>query len=178
MASRSVAFLLADLGVTKSRSWPHASNDNLFSESYFETLKYRPEFPDRLYSLAEARSFCTDFYSSYNTEHRHSGIGTHTPLNRCVMRWPLRSKPCPRHCVCADARAVQWRRHPAGHHRAGVPGVGDGRDGPVRHRHLRQLDRRSPLSTVPGHRQRWARRHDLRDADPAPDSLARVTVPR
>ena len=67
MASRSVAFLLADLGVTKSHSRPHASNDNLFSESYFETLKYRPEFPDRLYSLAKARSFCTDFYSSYNT---------------------------------------------------------------------------------------------------------------
>ncbi|TFB75008.1 hypothetical protein E3O06_06640 [Cryobacterium glaciale] len=51
------------------------------SESHFKTLKYRPEFPDRFYSLAEARSFCTEFYGWYNAEHRHSGIGMHTPFN-------------------------------------------------------------------------------------------------
>ncbi|TFD07866.1 hypothetical protein E3T29_07975 [Cryobacterium sp. TMT1-66-1] len=40
-----------------------------------------PEFPDRFYSLAEARSFCTEFYDWYNGEHRHSGTGMHTPFN-------------------------------------------------------------------------------------------------
>ncbi len=84
MASKPVAFLLADLadlGVTKSHSRPHTSNDNPFSELHFKILKYRPEFPDRFYSLAEARSFCTEFYDWYNGEHRHSGIGMHTPFN-------------------------------------------------------------------------------------------------
>jgi hypothetical protein len=56
MASKRVAFLLADLGVTKTHSRPHTSNDNPFSELHFKTLKYRAEFPDRLYSLAEAPS--------------------------------------------------------------------------------------------------------------------------
>ena len=43
MVSKSVAFLLADLGVTKTHSRPHVSNDNPFSEAQFKTLKYRPE---------------------------------------------------------------------------------------------------------------------------------------
>jgi putative transposase len=47
MASKPVAFLLADLGVTKSHNRPHCSNDNPYSESHFRTLKYRPSFPAR-----------------------------------------------------------------------------------------------------------------------------------
>ena len=38
MTSKSVAFLLADLGVTKTHSRPHVSNDNPFSEAHFKTL--------------------------------------------------------------------------------------------------------------------------------------------
>lgn len=81
MASRPVAFLLADLGVTKSHSRPHTSNDNPFSEAQFRTLKYRPEFPATFANLPEARAFCQRFFSWYNTEHRHSGIAWHTPYN-------------------------------------------------------------------------------------------------
>jgi putative transposase len=81
MASKPVALLLADLGVTKSHSRPHTSNDNPFSESQFRTLKYRPEFPDRFGSLADARAFCQRFFGWYNREHRHSGIAWHTPHN-------------------------------------------------------------------------------------------------
>ena len=81
MASRSVAFLLADLGVTKTHSRPHTSNDNPYSESAFKTLKYRPNFPDRFGSLADARGFCEHFYHWYNHDHRHSGIGMHTPAD-------------------------------------------------------------------------------------------------
>ena len=81
MASKPVAFLLADLGVTKSHSRPHVSNDNPFSESQFKTLKYRPEFPDRFGSFEDAHQFCTWFFGWYNDEHRHSGIAFHTPAN-------------------------------------------------------------------------------------------------
>ncbi len=79
MISKTVAFLLADLGVTKSHSRPYVSNDNPFSEAHFKTMKYRPEFPDRFGSIEDARSFCTDFFGWYNTAHRHSGIGLLTP---------------------------------------------------------------------------------------------------
>jgi putative transposase len=72
MASKPVAFLLADLGVTKSHSRPHTSNDNPYSEAQFRTLKYRPEFPRMFGSLPEARTFCQAFFAWYNTEHvRH-----------------------------------------------------------------------------------------------------------
>jgi putative transposase len=81
MASKPVAFLLADLGVTKSHSRPHVSNDNPFSESQFKTLKYRPEFPERFGSPEDARAFCRTFFSWYNEDHRHSGIGFHTPVD-------------------------------------------------------------------------------------------------
>lgn len=53
MTLTPVALLLADLGVTKSHSRPHASNDNPYSESQFKTLKYRPDFPDRFGSLEQ-----------------------------------------------------------------------------------------------------------------------------
>lgn len=79
MTSKSVAFLLADLGITKSHSRPHVSNDNPYSESQFKTLKYRPAFPARFASIGEARAFCQEFFLWYNTQHRHSGIGLHTP---------------------------------------------------------------------------------------------------
>jgi putative transposase len=81
MASKPVAFLLADLGVTKSHSRPHTSNDNPYSEAQFKTLKQRPEFPDRFGCLKDAHGFCARFFGWYNTEHRHSGIGLHTPAD-------------------------------------------------------------------------------------------------
>jgi len=79
MASRPVALLLADLGVAKSHSRPHVSNDNPYSEAQFKTLKYRPGFPDRFGSIEDARAFCQRFFGWYNAEHRHSGIGLMTP---------------------------------------------------------------------------------------------------
>jgi putative transposase len=81
MVAKPVAFMLADLGVTKSHSRPHTSNDNPYSEAQFRTLKYRPEFPTRFGCYEDARSFCRRFFSWYNDEHRHSGIGLHTPAD-------------------------------------------------------------------------------------------------
>lgn len=74
MHSKPVAQLLADLGVTKSHSRPHTSNDNPYSEAQFKTLKYRPDFPERFGSLEDARAFCRGFFRWYNHEHYHSGI--------------------------------------------------------------------------------------------------------
>ncbi len=79
MTSKPVALLLADLGITRTHSRPHVSNDNPFSEAQFKTLKYRPDFPDRFVSLEAARAFCPPFFTWYNTEHRHTGLGLLTP---------------------------------------------------------------------------------------------------
>jgi putative transposase len=79
MRSKLVAQLLADLGVTKTHSRPHVSNDNPYSEAQFKTLKYRPDFPECFGCIQDARSYCVDFFGWYNGEHRHSGIGLYTP---------------------------------------------------------------------------------------------------
>jgi len=79
MTSKPVAFLMADLGITKSHSRPYVSDDNPYSESQFKTLKYRPDFPERFDSIEDARAFCQPFYRWYNGEHYHSGIGFLTP---------------------------------------------------------------------------------------------------
>ena len=81
MTSKQVAFLLADLGVTKTHSRPHVSNDNPFSEAGFKTLKYRPDFPQRFGSIEDARGFCGDFFRWYNDEHHHSGLELLTPAD-------------------------------------------------------------------------------------------------
>lgn len=81
MASKPVALLLADLGVTKSHSRPRTSNDNPYSEAQFKTLKYFPTFPGTFGSIQDARAFCQRFFAHYNLVHRHSGIGLMTPAD-------------------------------------------------------------------------------------------------
>ena len=81
MTSKTVAQLLADLGVVRSHSRPHVSNDNPFSEAQFKTLKYSPRFPKRFTSIADARTFVDEFFDHYNNQHRHSGIGLNTPAD-------------------------------------------------------------------------------------------------
>ena len=81
MTSKPVSELMTDLGVRRSHSRPRCSNDNPYSEAQFKTLKYMPDFPDRFGSLADARVFCERFFTAYNHEHCHSGIGMHTPAS-------------------------------------------------------------------------------------------------
>jgi len=57
------------------------SNDNPFSESQFRTFKYRPDFPDRFGSFEDGQAHCSRFFRWYNDDHRHSGIGLHTPAD-------------------------------------------------------------------------------------------------
>ena len=96
MTSKPVALLLTDLGVLKTHSRPHVSNDNPYSESQFRTLKYRPSFPARFGSIQDARAFCRDFFPWYNAEHRHSGLGLCTPESVHYGRAP----------AIRDARAI------------------------------------------------------------------------
>ena len=79
MTSKPVAFLMADLGVTKTHSRPYVSDDNPYSESQFRTMKYRPGFPDRFGSIQHSRIHSQSFFSWYNEDHRHCGIGMLTP---------------------------------------------------------------------------------------------------
>jgi putative transposase len=81
MTSNPVVELLAFLGIGRTHSRPHVSNDNPFSEAQFKTLKYCPAFPERFGCIQDARAFCATFVAYYNHEHRHSGIGYHTPAS-------------------------------------------------------------------------------------------------
>ncbi len=79
MTAKCTAQLLADLGVAQSLGRPRVSNDNPYSEAQFKTVKYHPGFPGRFADAAEAKEFCRSFFTWYNTEHRHGGIGLLTP---------------------------------------------------------------------------------------------------
>lgn len=81
MTSKTVAMLLADLGVTKTHSRPHVSNDNPYSEAQFKTLKYRPDYPSRFGCKQDARAWATTFFDWYNCEHHHTGIALLTPAD-------------------------------------------------------------------------------------------------
>jgi putative transposase len=80
MRSKPVVQLLAEIGVTRTHSRPHCSNDNPYSEAQFKTLKYRPDFPQRFGSLEDAKTFCRGFFRWYNRDHYHSGIALLTPV--------------------------------------------------------------------------------------------------
>src|SRR5450759_3302462 len=81
MIATSLAVLMADLGVVKSHSRPHVSNDNPFSEAQFKTLKYRPDYPERFGSLPDAPSWGRCFFAWYNDRHHHTGLGLLTPAD-------------------------------------------------------------------------------------------------
>jgi transposase InsO family protein len=84
MRSQTVAQLLATLGVTKSHSRPHVSDDNPFSESQFKTLKYCPQFPDRFTCYDHALDFCVSFFHWQNFEHHHWGLVSWFSVNRSI----------------------------------------------------------------------------------------------
>jgi len=112
MTSKPVALLLTDLGITKTHSRPHVSNDNPYSESQFKTLKYRPEFPDRFGSIEDARGLCGDLFDWYNHEHHHAGIGLLTPAD--VHYGRAQEKIAHRSAVLAAAYAAHPERFPRG----------------------------------------------------------------
>lgn len=81
MTSKPVSQLLADLRIGRTHGRPGVSNDNAYSEAAFKTLKHAPDFPASFGSIEDARAFVGSFIDFYNHEHRHSGIGYHTPAS-------------------------------------------------------------------------------------------------
>ena len=106
MTSKTLAQFYADLGVTKSRSRPHVSNDNPFSEAHFKTLKYGPGFPPFFASIEQAREFCRAFFPWYNEQHRHSGLALLTPSD--VHQGRVEERTSARRTVLLSA----WEAHP------------------------------------------------------------------
>ena len=89
MIAKSLALLLADLGVSKSHSRPYNSNDNPYSEAQFKTMKYRPGYPERFGSQPDARAWARPFFDWYNNEHHHSALGLMTPSDVHFGRAPI-----------------------------------------------------------------------------------------
>lgn len=79
MTAQPVCVLLDKLGVVRSHSRPHVSDDNPYSESHFKTAKYSAEFPDRFGSLEDGKVSFGTFFAKYNDVQRHSGIAMLTP---------------------------------------------------------------------------------------------------
>jgi putative transposase len=79
MTSKDVAALLSDLGVAKSHSWPHVSNDNPFSEAQCKTVTYHPSTPDRCGCLEDARAWAHPLFGWDNYDHHHTGLAVLTP---------------------------------------------------------------------------------------------------
>jgi putative transposase len=118
MTSKPVAFLMADLGVTKTHSRPYVSNDNPFSEAQFKTMKYRPGFPEHFGSIVDARGFCGDFFPWYNEEHHHGALGLLTPGDVHFGR--AQTRLAERDVVLASAFAAHPERFPRGLPTAGT----------------------------------------------------------
>ncbi len=81
MTSKPVAQLLVDLGVARSHSRPHVSNDNPYSEANFKTLKYCPAFPGRPVSAASKTPARSAGRSSSTTT-----TSIATPGSGCIRR--------------------------------------------------------------------------------------------
>jgi putative transposase len=81
MTAKPIAVLMSDLGITKSHSRPHVSDDNPYSEAQFRTLKYCPTYPDRFGSLQDARQWCQAFVTWYNQQHHHTALALLTPAD-------------------------------------------------------------------------------------------------
>jgi putative transposase len=106
MVAKSTAQLYVDLGIAKSHSRPHTSNDNPYSESNFRTLKYRPDMPERLGSVEHARQVVRALVDWYNDDHYHVGLALLHPVD--VHHGRVANIVAARQRVLDDAHA----RHP------------------------------------------------------------------
>jgi putative transposase len=112
MRSEDLAQLLAVLGVARSFSRPHVSDDNAFSEAQFKTLKYQPDYPDQFASLTHARAWCQEFIGWFNNDHQHSGIALFTPAD--VFYGRVEEVATRRQTALDEAFAMHPERFPNG----------------------------------------------------------------
>lgn len=113
MRSQALQVKLAELNISPSHSRPRVSNDNAYVESLFRMLKYVPQWPSSGFKTREeARVWVDKFTGCYNEEHRYSGIGYVTPLQRYTVRT--------RCCYPNEIRSIKRREQP-------IQNVGQGR---------------------------------------------------
>jgi putative transposase len=112
MRSDDLAQLLATLGVARSFSRPHVSDDNAFSEAQFKTLKYQPDYPGQFASLTHARAWCQEFIGWFNEQHQHSGIALYTPAD--VFYGRVEEVAARRQTALDEAFAAHPERFPNG----------------------------------------------------------------
>jgi putative transposase len=155
MTSKPVAFLLADLGVTKTHSRPHVSSDNPYSESQFRTLKYRPEFPDRFGCLEDSRAFCQGFFRWYNLEHRHSGLGFGAESCRIGKSSGTATRLRSLRIGCAAQQPARFLRRPLS-----IPSVScwEFRTAADTRGRSTLVAQRLPICTTPAVRREWKKR--------------------
>ncbi len=80
MKSYTLKSKLEFLGVMTSYS---RSRVNPYSEAQFETLKYRPGYPqDGFKTIEDAREWVLNFVDWFNNKHYHSGLNFLTPNSR------------------------------------------------------------------------------------------------
>ena len=106
MKAKATALMLADLGVVKSHSRPHTSNDNPFSEAHFKTLKYLPEFPKRFETIDAARIFCRRFFAWYDENHHHGRPSSRRHRADDARSDPRRASP---HHPCRPLKRLMLR---------------------------------------------------------------------
>lgn len=82
MKGATLGVWLATLGVFLSHSRPLVKNDHPYIESCVETVKYHASWPGRFTTIQAARERLGNSIHSYNTVHRHSGIGYVTAEER------------------------------------------------------------------------------------------------
>ena len=119
MKSDTLAQLLAALGVTRSLSRSHVSDDNAYSESQFKTLKYQPDYPGRFESLAVAQAYLQEFFGWHNDEHAHSGLALFTPAD--IFRGRVEAIRVVRQSALDAAYSAHPERFPNGAPTARLP---------------------------------------------------------
>jgi putative transposase len=119
MKSDTLAQLLATLGVQRSFSRPHVSDDNAFSESQFKTLKYQPDYPGRFTGELHARGWLAPFFGWHNDEHHHSSLALFTPAD--VFFGRVEQVRAVRQAALDAAHAAHPERFPHGPPRVTLP---------------------------------------------------------
>jgi transposase InsO family protein len=119
MKSDTLAQLLAALGVERSFSRPHVSDDNAFSEAQFKTMKYQPDYPGRFSGELHARGWLATFFGWHNDEHHHSGLAMFTPAE--VFFGRVERVRVDRQAALDEAYQAHRERFPNGAPRVALP---------------------------------------------------------
>jgi putative transposase len=119
MKSDTLAQLLATLGVQRSFSRPHVSDDNAFSESLFKTVKYQPDYPGRFDGVLHGRGWLGPLLGWHNDDHHHSGLALFTPAD--VFFGRVEAVRAVRQAALDGAYAAHPERFPRGAPRVALP---------------------------------------------------------